>query len=216
MLTKKQKELLLFIDSYLETRGIAPSFEEMKEAVNLKSKSGIHRLVKALEGARIPATVAASGTGRWKVLRPPPSRAASAVPERQPNRRFRPSVIKGDFRSGRGTERPSDDRGERGAALSMAASPPARPSRRCATRPTTPMSPARCWGPASITRLEVDGDSMIEAGILDGDTAVIERCDTAENGAIVVASLVDDSEGDAQAAQAQGRVDRAGAREQAP
>ena len=190
MLTKKQKELLLFIDSYLESRGIAPSFEEMKEAVNLKSKSGIHRLVKALEERgflrRLPHRARA-----LEVLRPPPSRVAD-VPERLPNRRFRPSVIKADFRSGRGTERPSDDRASVALPLygRIAAGTPIE-----ALRDETNQIdvPGAMLGAGEHYALEVDGDSMIEAGILEGDTAVIERCETAENGAIVVA-LVDDSE----------------------
>ena len=190
MLTRKQKELLLFIDSYLDQRGIAPSFEEMKEAVNLKSKSGIHRLVKALEERgflrRLPHRARA-----LEVLRPPPSRVAE-VPERQPSRRFRPSVIKGDFRSGRGTERPSDDRASVALPLygRIAAGTPIE-----ALRDETNQIdvPGGMLGAGEHYALEVDGDSMIDVGILDGDTAVIERCDTAESGTIVVA-LVDDSE----------------------
>lgn len=190
MLTRKQKELLLFIDSYINERGMAPSFEEMKEAVNLKSKSGIHRLVKALEEReflrRLPHRARA-----LEVLRPPPSRVAD-LPERQPSRRFRPSVIKGDFRSGRVTERPSDDRASVALLLygRIAAGTPIK-----ALRDETNQIdvPGGMLGAGEHYALEVDGDSMIDAGILDGDTAVIERCETAESGAIVVA-LVDDSE----------------------
>ena len=190
MLTRKQKELLLFIDSYVSRHGIAPSFEEMREAVDLKSKSGIHRLVKALEERgflrRLPHRARA-----LEVLKAPPSRAVCG-PERQPGGRFRPSVIKGDFRTGRGTGRPSDERASVALPLygRIAAGTPIEALRDETSHIDVP---GGMLGGGEHYALEVDGNSMIDAGILDGDTAVIERCETAPNGAIVVA-LVDDSE----------------------
>ena len=188
MLTKKQLELLLFIDGHLKEQGTAPSFEEMKKAVNLKSKSGIHRLVTALEERgflrRLPHRARA-----MEITKLPPSHGAQAV---QPaHKGFHPSVIEGDFSQSRG-HRASDS--SAGVSLPLygriAAGMPIE-----ALRDDTNFIdvPAGLLAKGDHYALEVDGDSMIEAGILDGDTAIIERCESAENGAIVVA-LVDESE----------------------
>ncbi|NWG46824.1 MAG: transcriptional repressor LexA [Alphaproteobacteria bacterium] len=192
MLTRKQFELLLFIDERIRESGIAPSFEEMKEALGLQSKSGIHRLItalvergyirrlqnraRALEVIRLPDSV-----------RPQSRRAA----------RFEPSVIEGSL-----------------AGAPRVAPPPPPPSfvppgvhevpvlgRIAAGTPIealqTPMDtlsvPESMLGAGEFYALEVVGDSMIEAGILDGDTVIIRRCDTADSGDIVVA-LVEDRE----------------------
>ena len=188
MLTKKQLELLLFIDEHLKNHGTAPSFEEMKTAVNLKSKSGIHRLVTALEERgflrRLPHRARALEITRL------PSLHHSEVAE-PGNRGFHPSVIEGDFSQKRNnlTAEPSES-----VSLPLygriAAGMPIEALR---DESNTVSIPATMLGKGDHYALEIDGDSMIEAGILDGDTAVIERCETAENGAIVVA-LVDESE----------------------
>ena len=186
MLTRKQLELLLFIDAHLRRHGTAPSFEEMKEEVGLKSKSGIHRLVTALEERGFLRRLAHRARA-LEVVKLPPSHADRGVAPATAGR-FRPSVIEGDFR----TARPSDDRPNVSLPLygRIAAGAPIEALRDETSHIDVP---AGMLGGGEHYALEIDGDSMIEAGILDGDTAVIERSDTAENGAIVVA-LVDDSE----------------------
>ncbi|MEE8172320.1 MAG: transcriptional repressor LexA, partial [Alphaproteobacteria bacterium] len=188
MLTKKQLELLLFIDEHLKKQGTAPSFEEMKLAVNLKSKSGIHRLVTALEERgflrRLPHRARA-----LEVTKLPPSHSIEIS---QPaDIGFHPSVIKGDFSQSR-NNRAIESAGSVSLPLygRIAAGMPIEALR---DESNTINIPASMLGKGEHYALEIDGDSMIEAGILDGDTAVIERCETAENGTIVVA-LVDESE----------------------
>ncbi len=183
MLTKKQLELLRFIDQHMKAHFVSPSFEEMKEAVNLKSKSGIHRLVTALEERgflrRLPHRARA-----LEVIKLPPGAGLAASAS---DAGFRPSVIEGDF--GRGGA-------ESGDAVSIplygriAAGTPIEALRE---HNETLELPATMIGSGDHYALEVEGDSMIDAGIFDGDTVVIQQCDTAENGAIVVA-LVDDLE----------------------
>tara|TARA_Y100000588_G_scaffold231585_1_gene245326 strand:- start:612 stop:1313 length:702 start_codon:yes stop_codon:yes gene_type:complete len=188
VLTKKQLELLLFIDQHLKHHGTAPSFEEMKIAVNLKSKSGIHRLVTALEERgflrRLPHRARA-----LEVAKLPPSHGASS--HSSSGKAFRPSVIEGDFTQGR-DRRPADPEEVISIALygRIAAGLPIEAMR---DESTSIGVPATMLGNGDHYALEVDGDSMIEAGIFDGDTAIIKRCETADNGSIVVA-LVDDSE----------------------
>ncbi len=188
MLTKKQLELLLFIDKHLKTYGTAPSFEEMKSAVNLKSKSGIHRLVTALEERgflhRLPHRARA-----LEVAKLPPSHGAEPLP--LPVKGFRPSVIEGDFTQGR-SNRTADPEEVVSIALygRIAAGLPIEAMR---DENESIGIPAAMLGKGDHYALEVDGDSMIEAGIMDGDTAIIQRSETADNGSIVVA-LVDESE----------------------
>ena len=188
MLTKKQLELLLFIDGHLKKHGTAPSFEEMKMAVNLKSKSGIHRLVTALEERgflrRLPHRARALEITKL------PSSHHSDINEPE-NRGFHPSVIEGDF---------GQKRNNRAAEPSESVSLPlygriaaGMPIEALRDESNSISIPATMLGKGDHYALEIDGDSMVEAGILDGDTAVIERCETAENGTIVVA-LVDESE----------------------
>ncbi len=187
MLTKKQLELLLFIDGYVKRHGTAPSFEEMKQAVNLKSKSGIHRLVTALDERGFLRRLAHRARA-LEVVKLPPSHSREGVAQAPGAGGFRPSVIEGDFR----TARPSEGEGTVSLPLygRIAAGAPIEALRDETNRMDVP---ADMLGGGEHYALEVDGDSMIEAGILDGDTAVIERCETAENGTIVVA-LVDDAE----------------------
>jgi repressor LexA len=202
MLTRKQHELLLYIHRHLSDQGVSPSFDEMKDALNLKSKSGIHRLItgleergfirrlphraRALEVVRLPEDIERSGT-----LAPVPSHAPVHATAGNGNR-FDPKVIQGDF----------------SAALAGAAAPPESEAmqlplygRIAAGTPIEALRdhesfvdvPVSILGKGEHYALEVDGDSMIDAGIFEGDTVVIERTDTADNGAIVVA-LVDREE----------------------
>lgn len=194
MLTPKQYELLVYIDRCLKDRGVSPSFDEMKDALGLRSKSGIHRLMtgleergfirrlphraRALEVIRLPENVAARHEA------PPPRRAPS----------FTPNVIKGDFRS---------DFRLAGLPAAAAANVVNLPlyGRIAAGTPIAALAdhgrfievPVGMLGDGEHYALEVEGDSMIEAGIFEGDTVIIERTDNAENGAIVVA-LVDNEE----------------------
>ncbi len=201
MLTRKQHELLVFIDKHLRTTGFSPSFEEMKEALNLKSKSGIHRLITALE-ERGFLKRRAHRARALEVLRLPdnfaPRRAtagAAAGAEAPPAQAggFAPNVIRGNFAAHlAGVQRPANEAGAVQLPLygRIAAGLPIEALR---DNGATVEVPSGLIGGGDHYALEVAGDSMVEAGILDGDTVVIRRSDTAENGSIVVA-LVDDAE----------------------
>lgn len=187
MLTKKQRELLLFINQRLAATGVSPSFDEMKDALNLRSKSGIHRLVSGLEERgfirRLPHRARA-----LEVVRLPEESAAPA--ERG---QFSPTVIRGDFTGSlAGTPVANDAEAvELPLYGRIAAGTPIEALR---DHSTTVDVPGSLLGRGSEHyALEVAGDSMIDAGILDGDTVIIQRCDAAENGSIVVA-LVDSEE----------------------
>jgi len=192
MLTRKQYELLLFIDQRLREHGVSPSFDEMKEALDLKSKSGIHRLITGLEERgfirRLPHRARA-----LEVLKLPENRhAAETAAAPEPAAGFSPNVIRGDFKSALpgavlGTEVEAIDLPLYGK---IAAGTPIEALR---DNSNTIGVPASMLGSGEHYALTVEGDSMIEAGILDGDVVLIRRCETAENGTIVVA-LVDDSE----------------------
>ena len=188
MLTKKQHELLMFINQRLAATGVAPSFDEMKEALKLRSKSGIHRLISGLEERgfihRLPHRARAV-----EVVKLPEESAAPATVERG---RFSPTVIRGDFAAALpGTPVAADI-----AAIDLplygriAAGTPIEALR---DQSNSVAIPGSLIGRGEHYALEVAGDSMIEAGILDGDTVIIQRCDTAENGSVVVA-LVDNIE----------------------
>jgi len=190
MLTRKQHELLTFIDGHLKSTGFSPSFEEMKEALQLRSKSGIHRLIsaleergflrrrhhraRALEVVRLPNEV---GRELMSPAAPPP---------------FAPNVIRGDF-SGRF---PGVRAANEAAAVHLplygriAAGLPIEALRDQGAQIEVPLA---LLGNGEHYALEVAGDSMVEAGILDGDTVVIRKGDVAENGQIIVA-LIDDAE----------------------
>ncbi|HEY4134215.1 MAG TPA: transcriptional repressor LexA [Alphaproteobacteria bacterium] len=197
MLTKKQSELLLFINRHLAQHGASPSFDEMKDALNLKSKSGIHRLITGLEERGFIRRLAHRARA-LEVLRLPEAltMTPSAAPAgEEPRSGFTPNVIKGKFKPGlTGAQLPAN--AATGVAIELplygriAAGAPIEAVR---DRSSTVEVPPSLIGRGEHYALEVDGESMIEAGIFDGDIAVIERCDTAENGAIVVA-LVDDNE----------------------
>jgi len=195
MLTRKQYELLLFIDQRLKEHGVSPSFDEMKEALDLKSKSGIHRLITGLEERgfirRLPHRARA-----LEVLKLPENRSSgteTAAPSLQETpASFSPNVIRGDFKPALagaviGTEVEAVDLPLLGK---IAAGTPIE----ALSDPSNTIGvPASMLGGGEHFALTVEGDSMIEAGILDGDVVLIRRCDTAENGTIVVA-LVDDGE----------------------
>lgn len=191
MLTKKQHELLLFIHSRLKETGIPPSFDEMKDALDLASKSGIHRLITALEERgfirRLPNRARA-----LEVIKLPESMAPGlAAP-----RRFSPSVIEGS--RGRVPERPQRPAPSNDDTASIAVPVMGRiaagvPIDAIQHQTHTIAVPPEMLSGGEHYALEVRGDSMIEAGILDGDTVIIRSGQTASPGDIVVA-LVDDEE----------------------
>lgn len=177
MLTRKQHELICFIEDRLSETGISPSFEEMKDALGLKSKSGVHRLISALEERgflrRLPNRARALEVTRM----PERSDRAAGVPDNvlsfPPKAQPRPAIIANDIIDlplhGRIAAGLPIEAFESNAHLSV---------------------PAALLGSGDHYALEVSGDSMVEAGILDGDYALIQRADTARDGDIVVA-LVD-------------------------
>jgi repressor LexA len=192
MLTRKQQELLLFIHERMKESGVPPSFDEMKDALDLASKSGIHRLITALEERgfirRLPNRARA-----LEVIKLPEAYSMSL----QPKRGFSPSVIQGSL-------------GVQAPAPPVAAKPPAANNdsvsipvmgRIAAGVPISAIQnnthdisvPFEMVGSGEHYALEVRGDSMIEAGILDGDTVIIRNTNTASPGEIIVA-LVDDEE----------------------
>ncbi len=185
MLTRKQNELLLYINGYLADEGLSPSFDEMKDALGLRSKSGIHRLISGLEERgfirRLPHRARA-----LEVLRLPSDTSLSSNP--RPTR-FDPRIIEGGFGAGRrGPEKNGEDGDETAIQVPLlgriAAGTPIE-ALRDHTRHVG--IPGEMLSRGEYYCLEIEGDSMVDAGILDGDTVVIERSDSAENGAIVVA-----------------------------
>jgi len=193
MLTRKQHELLLFINRRLSDGGVSPSFEEMKEALSLKSKSGIHRLISGLEERGFIRRLAHRARA-LEVVRLPEDTSVAARRGAAPadRSRFSPTVIRGNFKAAL-----------QGAAAANAADAVELPlhGRIAAGTPiealldnsNTVSVPAGMIGSGEHYALEVAGDSMIDAGIMDGDTVLIQKCETADNGAIVVA-LVDNNE----------------------
>lgn len=187
MLTRKQYALLMFIHDRLQKTGVSPSFDEMKEALDLKSKSGIHRLITGLEERgfirRLPHRARA-----LEVVRLP----ENAAPEDLPSRNRKVERLRGrePALGGRSLTRVAGDVVQVNLYGRIAAGTPIE-----ALRDHSAMVevPATLLGRGDHYALEVEGDSMEDAGILDGDTVIIERTDTAENGAIVVA-LVDGGE----------------------
>jgi repressor LexA len=198
MLTRKQRELLQFIQERLADTGISPSFDEMKDALGLKSKSGVHRLITGLEERgfirRLPHRARALEVTRLSDDQMSRNEAAaSRAPAPDSARRgFSANVIHGDFT-------PTIP----GAVVAAAAETVQLPlyGKIAAGTPIEALRehsnaidiPASMLGRGEHYALTVEGDSMIEAGIHDGDTVLIERCETAENGAIVVA-LIDSNE----------------------
>jgi repressor LexA len=195
MLTRKQYELLSFINQRLAEGGISPSFEEMKQALGLRSKSGIHRLISGLQERgfikRLPHRARA-----LEVIKLPEQTAVPVQRARvgESKGRFSPTVIKGDFK----TALPAAPAGGNGGGEviqlpllgKIAAGTPIEALR---DNSNSLGVPAGLLGPGEHYSLEVAGDSMVDAGIFDGDTVIIQRVDSADNGAIVVA-LIDNNE----------------------
>ena len=187
MLTRKQYELLTYIDGRIRQNGVSPSFEEMKDALNLKSKSGIHRLITALEERGFLKRLAHRARA-IEVLRLP----ENIEPRQAESRGFAPKVIKGNFTTPLGGAKVANEAGAVELPLygRIAAGLPIEAMR---DHTTTIDIPGSMVAGGEHYALEVAGESMVEAGILDGDVAVIQRADRAENGDIVVA-MVDDNE----------------------
>ena len=193
MLTEKQSELLRFIHARLQKTGVPPSFDEMKDALDLKSKSGIHRLIMALEERgfirRLPNRARA-----LEVLRLPEQAAAEAARAKG----FTPTLVKGGKpapKPGAAAARPAPARDLPGAyeIPVMGRIAAGTPIAAIQTQSHTIAISADFLASGEHFALEVRGDSMVEAGILDNDTVIIRRQDTANTGDIVVA-LVDDEE----------------------
>ena len=190
MLTRKQAELLRFIHERLKEAGVPPSFDEMKDALDLRSKSGIHRLITALEERgfirRLPNRARAI-----EVIKLPESVAHGMSSGVARARGFTPSVIEGNL--GRVRTASEDDSGRPVAVPVMGRIAAGTPVEAIQTRSHTINMPPDLLSTGEHFALEVRGDSMIEAGILDGDIALIKRADAADTGDIVVA-LIDDEE----------------------
>ena len=187
MLTRKQFELLRFIHERLKETGVPPSFDEMKDALDLRSKSGIHRLITALEERgfirRLPNRARAI-----EVIKLPES-VGHGLGGRA--RGFTPSVIEGNLGRVRSA---SDDEGGRPIAVPvMGRIAAGTPIEAIQSKSAVINMPPDLLTVGEHFALEVRGDSMIEAGILDGDMALIKRTETADTGDIVVA-LIDDEE----------------------
>ncbi len=180
MLTKKQKNLLLFINKKLRSSGVSPSYEEMKESLHLKSKSGIHRLISALEERgfirRLPHKARA-----LEVIKLPEAASANDI-----YNKFSPSVIKG----GLDEKKTSTETTELPVLGEIAAGTPVEAIQNEVSR--IPL-PSNLEKNGEYFGLKVQGDSMIDAGINEGDTIIVKKTDTADNGKIVVA-LIDDHE----------------------
>jgi repressor LexA len=175
MLTAKQRELLLFIDERLKSNGISPSFDEMREALDLKSKSGVHRLISALEERgfirRLPNRARA-----LEVVKMPEVRESNVAPLRSVSTAAQAPV-------------PANDTIDIPLHGRIAAGTPIEALQGTESFPV----PAALLGPGEHYALEVSGDSMVEEGILDGDFALIRKAEVARDGEIVVA-LIDDEE----------------------
>jgi repressor LexA len=188
MLTRKQHELLTFIQTRLEESGISPSFEEMKEALDLKSKSGVHRLISALEERGFIRRLA-NRARALEIIREPDTasprtaaRAAAQPTVAQPTV-AQPAVAQAITPPRAVVPRPANDVIEIPLHGRIAAGAPIEAIENHAMLPV----PAALLGPGEHYALEVSGDSMVEAGILDGDFALIRRTDVARDGEIVVA-----------------------------
>lgn len=173
MLTVKQRELLTYIDQQLKASGVSPSFDEMREALDLKSKSGVHRLISALEERqfirRLPNRARA-----LEVVRLPDMPGNTAAPATPPQQRM---VVA------------ANDTVDLPLAGRIAAGTPIEALQGQDSFPV----PAALLGPGEHYALEVSGDSMVDEGILDGDYVLIRKSDTAREGEIIVA-LIDDAE----------------------
>jgi repressor LexA len=187
MLTRKQYELLRFINERLKEAGVPPSFDEMKDALDLRSKSGIHRLITALEERgfirRLPNRARAI-----EVIKLPELAAAG-----NGRRGFTPSVIEGNLGKVRAPSSSDDDNGRPVSIPVMGRIAAGTPIEAIQSKSHVISMPPDMLGTGDHFALEVRGDSMIEAGILEGDTVLIKKTEAADTGDIVVA-LIDEEE----------------------
>jgi len=192
MLTKKQHELLRFIHERLKEQGVPPSFDEMKDALDLRSKSGIHRLIMALEERGFIRRLPNRARALEVVRLPETSVPGLAAPQSQ--RGFRPNIIEGTLGRSRGASTgPEDDAGRPVLVPVMGRIAAGTPVSAIQSRSHTISVSPDMLASGEHFALEVRGDSMIEAGIFDNDTVLIRRQDHADTGDIVVA-LIDDEE----------------------
>ena len=180
MLTKKQRNLLLFINKKIRSTGVSPSYEEMKNSLNLKSKSGIHRLISALEERGFIKRLAHKARA-LEVLKLPDTASANDI-----YNSFSPSVIKGGLDASNNKKNVS----EIPILGKIAAGTPIEAIQNEVSRISLPEELSKN---GEHFGLKISGDSMIEAGINDGDTVIVKKANTANNGQIVVA-LIDDHE----------------------
>ncbi len=180
MLTKKQKNLLIFINKKIRSTGVSPSYEEMKNSLNLKSKSGIHRLISALEERGFIKRLAHKARA-LEVLKLPETASANDI-----YNSFSPSVIKG------GLDNSSQKKNVKEIPVlgKIAAGTPIEAIQNEVSKVVLPEALSKN---GEHFGLKISGDSMIEAGINDGDTVIVRKTNTADNGQIVVA-LIDDHE----------------------
>jgi repressor LexA len=194
MLTKKQHQLLLFIHERMNRDGVAPSFDEMKDALDLQSKSGIHRLIMALEERgflrRLPHRARALEVIKLPDNMPAPNTERS-VPDRAA---FTPNVITGNFSGAMPGASVKASQSNESVDLPLYGKIAAGTPIEALRSPSDHIGvPGALLGSGDHYALTIEGDSMVDAGIHDGDTVIIKRCDTADNGSIVVA-LVDNEE----------------------
>ena len=180
MLTKKQKNLLLFINKKIRSTGVSPSYEEMKNSLNLKSKSGIHRLISALQERGFIKRLAHKARA-LEVLKLPETASANDI-----YNSFSPSVIKGGLDSENINKNPN----KIPVLGKIAAGTPIEAIQNEVSRVIIPDELSKN---GEYFGLKISGDSMIEAGINDGDTVIVRKTNTADNGQIIVA-LIDDHE----------------------
>ena len=180
MLTKKQKNLLLYINKKIRSTGISPSYDEMKNSLNLKSKSGIHRLISALEERGFIKRLAHKARA-LEVLKLPETASANDI-----YNSFSPSVIKGGLDNGNKEKKVS----EIPVLGKIAAGTPIEAIQNEVSKVVLPETLSKN---GEHFGLKISGDSMVEAGINDGDTVIIKKTNSADNGQIVVA-LIDDHE----------------------
>ena len=192
MLTKKQRNLLLFINKKIRSTGVSPSYEEMKNSLNLKSKSGIHRLISALQERGFIKRLAHKARA-LEVLKLPETASANDI-----YNTFSPSVIKG------GLDSQNDKKNLNKIPVlgKIAAGTPIEAIQNEVSRITIPEELSKN---GQHFGLKVSGDSMIEAGIYDGDTVIVKKTNTANNGQIVVA-LIDDQEAMLKRIRTKGKV----------
>ena len=192
MLTKKQRNLLLFINKKIRSTGVSPSYEEMKNSLNLKSKSGIHRLISALQERGFIKRLAHKARA-LEVLKLPETASANDI-----YNTFSPSVIKG------GLDSQNDKKNLNKIPVlgTIAAGTPIEAIQNEVSRIAIPEELSKN---GQHFGLKVSGDSMIEAGINDGDTVIVKKTNTANNGQIVVA-LIDDQEAMLKRIRTKGKV----------